>query len=40
MNKYNFKEDMNKHIKDLNPCRWKVFQVLLLEGENSGKNQE
>lgn len=27
---------MSEHIEALNPCRWKVFQVLRLEGENSG----
>jgi MoaA/NifB/PqqE/SkfB family radical SAM enzyme len=34
MNKYNFLEDMNEHISRINPFRWKVFQVLVLEGEN------
>ena len=36
MNKYNYAEDMNEHIHILNPHRWKVFQVLVLKGENSG----
>eukprot|EP00743_Colponemidia_sp_Colp-15_P013384 GILK01015538.1.p2 GENE.GILK01015538.1~~GILK01015538.1.p2 ORF type:complete len:140 (-),score=27.21 GILK01015538.1:211-630(-) len=27
---------MSIHINELNPCRWKVFQVLKIEGENSG----
>lgn len=28
---------MNDLITELSPCRWKVFQVLELKGENSGK---
>jgi len=35
---YNWQEDMNQHIQELAPFRWKVFQVLRLEGENSGNN--
>ncbi|KAG8681886.1 Radical S-adenosyl methionine domain-containing protein 2, partial [Ceratobasidium sp. 394] len=34
--KYNYEEDMNESIAQLAPFRWKVFQVLLLEGENNG----
>ncbi|KAB5591595.1 Radical S-adenosyl methionine domain-containing protein 2 [Ceratobasidium theobromae] len=34
--RYNFEEDMNASISELAPFRWKVFQVLLLEGENDG----
>ncbi|CAE6449169.1 unnamed protein product [Rhizoctonia solani] len=34
--KHNFEEDMNTSISELAPFRWKVFQVLLLEGENDG----
>ncbi|CEL53374.1 Radical S-adenosyl methionine domain-containing protein 2 OS=Rattus norvegicus GN=Rsad2 PE=1 SV=1 [Rhizoctonia solani AG-1 IB] len=34
--KHNFEEDMNESIRELAPFRWKVFQVLLLEGENNG----
>ena len=26
---------MNEHISRINPFRWKVFQVLVLEGENN-----
>eukprot|EP00586_Coscinodiscus_wailesii_P015748 CAMPEP_0172502242 /NCGR_PEP_ID=MMETSP1066-20121228/158109_1 /TAXON_ID=671091 /ORGANISM="Coscinodiscus wailesii, Strain CCMP2513" /LENGTH=229 /DNA_ID=CAMNT_0013277429 /DNA_START=239 /DNA_END=928 /DNA_ORIENTATION=+ len=33
----NWKEDMTEQVKKLDPKRWKVFQVLVLEGENSGK---
>lgn len=29
---------MNQMISDLKPSRWKVFQVLKLDGENSGEN--
>ncbi|KAF4617271.1 hypothetical protein D9613_006258 [Agrocybe pediades] len=34
--KYNWEEDMNYGIEELAPFRWKVFQVLLLEGKNKG----
>jgi radical S-adenosyl methionine domain-containing protein 2 len=37
VNSLNWEEDMNKGISLLNPSRWKVFQVLLLDGENVGK---
>ncbi|XP_075840235.1 S-adenosylmethionine-dependent nucleotide dehydratase RSAD2 [Microtus pennsylvanicus] len=37
INRFNVDEDMNEHIKALNPVRWKVFQCLLIEGENSGE---
>lgn len=34
----NWNEDMNKHIEQLQPFRWKCFQVLVVAGENdSGK---
>ncbi|KIM38465.1 hypothetical protein M413DRAFT_420222 [Hebeloma cylindrosporum] len=32
----NWQEDMNDHISEIDPFRWKVFQVLLLDGENTG----
>ncbi|KAF8659857.1 hypothetical protein AX16_001741 [Volvariella volvacea WC 439] len=32
----NWQEDMNECIEQLDPFRWKVFQVLLLDGENTG----
>jgi radical S-adenosyl methionine domain-containing protein 2 len=32
----NASEDMSKEILKLNPCRWKVFQCLLIKGENTG----
>ncbi|KAF9078705.1 radical SAM enzyme, partial [Rhodocollybia butyracea] len=32
----NWEEDMNEQIADIQPFRWKVFQVLLLNGENTG----
>ncbi|KAG8965924.1 Radical S-adenosyl methionine domain-containing protein 2 [Tulasnella sp. 419] len=35
---YNWQEDMNDHIANLDPFRWKVFQVLLLDGENTGSS--
>lgn len=38
VNSYNQKEDMNHAIQHLNPVRWKVFQCLLIGGENSGAN--
>ncbi|KAG8784514.1 Radical S-adenosyl methionine domain-containing protein 2 [Ceratobasidium sp. 428] len=34
--KHNYEEDMNESIAQIAPFRWKVFQVLLLEGENNG----
>uniref|UniRef100_A0A1B6M0I6 S-adenosylmethionine-dependent nucleotide dehydratase RSAD2 n=1 Tax=Graphocephala atropunctata TaxID=36148 RepID=A0A1B6M0I6_9HEMI len=36
VNTYNIEEDMAENIVGLNPVRWKVFQCLLLEGENAG----
>lgn len=27
---------MNENVQELSPARWKVFQVLLLDGENTG----
>mmetsp|Transcript_5409 Transcript_5409/g.8539 ORF Transcript_5409/g.8539 Transcript_5409/m.8539 type:complete len:321 (+) Transcript_5409:1-963(+) len=35
----NWEEDMTENIRKLNPKRWKVFQVLLLEDENMGNEQ-
>ena len=32
----NWEENMNDHVKRLDPMRWKVFQVLLLQDENVG----
>ncbi|XP_036904566.1 radical S-adenosyl methionine domain-containing protein 2 [Sturnira hondurensis] len=37
INRFNVDEDMREHIKELNPVRWKVFQCLLIEGENVGE---
>jgi radical S-adenosyl methionine domain-containing protein 2 len=37
INSLNYKEDMRKELIELNPSRWKVFQVLIIEGENNGK---
>lgn len=37
INRFNVDEDMREPIKALNPVRWKVFQCLLIEGENSGE---
>lgn len=34
VNRYNFREDMNAPIQALQPFRWKVFQVLIIEDEN------
>lgn len=33
----NWQEDMNGPITELSPFRWKVFQVLLLDSENTGE---
>jgi len=38
VNKYNFQENFTKEIEALNPCRWKVFKVLILKGENDGND--
>jgi len=35
--KHNWEEDMTASIEELAPFRWKVFQVLLLDSENTGK---
>jgi len=35
--KLNWQEDMNSSIEELSPVRWKVFQVLLLDSENTGQ---
>ncbi|WAQ93939.1 RSAD2-like protein [Mya arenaria] len=36
VNTYNKDENMVEEVKQLNPCRWKVFQCLLIDGENAG----
>ncbi|KAI0313698.1 hypothetical protein OF83DRAFT_1140203 [Amylostereum chailletii] len=36
VNAYNWEEDMSHALDHIQPERWKVFQVLLLEGENVG----
>ncbi|XP_063771528.1 S-adenosylmethionine-dependent nucleotide dehydratase RSAD2 isoform X2 [Pseudophryne corroboree] len=38
INRYNVDEDMNKEITMVNPIRWKVFQCLIIEGENCGED--
>ncbi|XP_012297369.1 S-adenosylmethionine-dependent nucleotide dehydratase RSAD2 isoform X1 [Aotus nancymaae] len=38
INRFNVEEDMTEQIKALNPVRWKVFQCLLIEGENTGED--
>lgn len=38
INRFNVDEDMREQIQALNPVRWKVFQCLLIEGENSGED--
>jgi radical S-adenosyl methionine domain-containing protein 2 len=37
VNRFNWQEDMNAFIDDLKPFRWKCFQVLVLDSENSGQ---
>uniref|UniRef100_A0A3B4WRW7 S-adenosylmethionine-dependent nucleotide dehydratase RSAD2 n=1 Tax=Seriola lalandi dorsalis TaxID=1841481 RepID=A0A3B4WRW7_SERLL len=37
INTFNIDEDMTEHINELNPVRWKVFQCLLIDGENAGE---
>lgn len=36
----NAEEDMNGFIDEVQPARWKVFQVLPIEGQNSGSVEE
>ena len=36
VNKLVWDEDMNDAVSSMDPLRWKVFQVLVLEGENDG----
>ncbi|KAL3832556.1 hypothetical protein ACJMK2_024189 [Sinanodonta woodiana] len=38
VNKYNKDEDMVEEINKLSPYRWKVFQCLLIDGENAGED--
>ncbi|KAG7465832.1 hypothetical protein MATL_G00157950 [Megalops atlanticus] len=38
INTFNVDEDMREHILQLCPVRWKVFQCLVIEGENAGEN--
>ncbi|KAG9336167.1 hypothetical protein JZ751_002514 [Albula glossodonta] len=38
INSFNVEEDMRDHISELSPVRWKVFQCLVIEGENAGEN--
>uniref|UniRef100_A0A087Y1U8 S-adenosylmethionine-dependent nucleotide dehydratase RSAD2 n=2 Tax=Poecilia TaxID=8080 RepID=A0A087Y1U8_POEFO len=37
INTFNVHEDMTEQINQLNPVRWKVFQCLLIDGENAGE---
>ncbi|GAP85614.1 putative radical S-adenosyl methionine domain-containing protein 2 [Rosellinia necatrix] len=37
---YNWKENMADTIQKLDPFRWKVFQVLYVEGENDAKEED
>ncbi|XP_020385707.2 radical S-adenosyl methionine domain-containing protein 2 isoform X2 [Rhincodon typus] len=37
INRFNVDEDMNEQIRLINPIRWKVFQCLLIDGENAGE---
>ncbi|XP_005998977.1 S-adenosylmethionine-dependent nucleotide dehydratase RSAD2 [Latimeria chalumnae] len=38
INRFNAEDDMNEQITALNPVRWKVFQCLIIEGENAGED--
>uniref|UniRef100_A0A8C7F465 Radical S-adenosyl methionine domain containing 2 n=1 Tax=Oncorhynchus kisutch TaxID=8019 RepID=A0A8C7F465_ONCKI len=40
INIFNVDEDMRENITKLNPVRWKVFQCLLIDGENSLREAE
>ncbi|KAM4040507.1 S-adenosylmethionine-dependent nucleotide dehydratase RSAD2 [Anomaloglossus baeobatrachus] len=37
INSYNVEEDMRDEITRISPIRWKVFQCLIIDGENSGE---
>ncbi|XP_056420102.1 S-adenosylmethionine-dependent nucleotide dehydratase RSAD2 isoform X2 [Hyla sarda] len=37
INSYNVDEDMREEITMISPIRWKVFQCLIIDGENSGE---
>ncbi|CAA9963431.1 hypothetical protein CFE70_006857 [Pyrenophora teres f. teres 0-1] len=39
VNKYNWNEDMVAEIQELAPFRWKVFQCLIVAGENESKER-
>ena len=36
VNRHNWEEDLSAFVDELRPMRWKIFQVLPLEGENTG----
>jgi radical S-adenosyl methionine domain-containing protein 2 len=38
VNSFNHLEDISSFVNELSPIRWKIFQVLALEGENTGEN--
>ncbi|KAL0969353.1 hypothetical protein UPYG_G00225990 [Umbra pygmaea] len=38
INTFNVDEDMTEKITELNPVRWKVFQCLVIDGENAGQD--
>ncbi|XP_072134581.1 S-adenosylmethionine-dependent nucleotide dehydratase RSAD2 [Mobula birostris] len=38
INRFNIEEDMTEQIRSLDPIRWKVFQCLLIDGENAGED--
>ena len=40
VNRYNFNENMIELVNTIKPIRWKIFQVLALEGENVGDNSK
>jgi radical S-adenosyl methionine domain-containing protein 2 len=40
IHKLNYQEDMTCAIEELEPVRWKVFQCLLIEGENMGGEKD
>ena len=40
VNRFNYKEDMNATIQEIDPVRWKCFQVLIVPEENGGTDTE
>ena len=40
VNRLNYSEDMSTLLKEIKPERWKIFQVLKVDGQNDGKVED